>query len=771
MKLGELRKYAPLLVALMLLLAAWFGWGGYVQWRHEARLARIEKLRTQAVESFSGALAEQTKRLDSVLKQGPVAAALASGDAAAVTAEVRKQINNAESIELFPADLSPVYRQAAQFGYARLGLLESALAKPEVQVLVVHDAGKPSLGIAARVTMAGAPTLLYLRLPLQRLTTAIDKVALPGWAFMALRQGNYSVVEKGDGELADRSESLAQSLGQTGLRVAVGIPDAESGPLDLGVLSCSVVAVLMLLGSGLTVFVMSRWTELGKRKVVVVDEDDPTLNQLVHQSPQYPPAVDLRVTSTVEPSADADVPIDATIFRASDIRGVAGRQLNANVAAQIGKAIGSRIRADGLNDVVVGCDSRVSSPELVVALIEGLRSTGCDVVELGMMPTPVAYFACQQLHISNCVVVTASHTPAQYNGFRIMIGGQALVGERITDLYQCIAEGRLHVAAEPGGLSSAPEIVADYISRITSDIQLKRPLKIVADAGNGAASDIAPRLFEALGAEVTPLYCDVDGSFPNHEPDPAHPGNLKDLVQTVKRFDADLGVAFDGDADCLAVVTREGRIIHADRLLMLFASDVLQRNPGALIIYDINCTGRLSRHVVGSGGSALMWKANGASIRAKMRETGAELAGDINGHFYFRERWYGFDDGLYAAARLLEILAQQEQSPSEVLNALPESFATPEIKLPLAIPAQTLVEQFSATVQLGLPGFENARISTVDGLRIDFVDGWGLVRSSRTAAALLILRFEGESPDALKRIRGLFREQLQTLLPGQAFEF
>ncbi|RBL22752.1 phosphomannomutase/phosphoglucomutase, partial [Xanthomonas oryzae pv. oryzae] len=369
------------------------------------------------------------------------------------------------------------------------------------------------------------------------------------------------------------------------------------------------------------------------------------------------------------------------------------------------------------------------------------------------------------LRAGSCVAVTGSHNPPDYNGFKIVIGGETLSGTTIAELHQRINEGRLHTAATPGELEQR-DISDAYIQRIADDVQLDRPIKVVVDAGNGVAGEIAPRLLEAIGAKVVPLYCDIDGTFPNHHPDPSEPHNLDDLVRMVQRFDADIGVAFDGDADRLGVVTKEGTVVFPDRLLMLFAADVLQRNPGALVIYDVKCTGKLSDYVLRNGGSPLMWKTGHSLIKSKMRETDAELAGEMSGHFFFKERWYGFDDGIYAAARLLEILAQSEQTPSEVLDALPESVSTPEIKVPVEGDVHALVARFVERAQTGGESpFESARLSTIDGLRADFVDGWGLIRASNTTP-ILVLRFEADSEAALQRIRTLFREELQALVPA-----
>jgi len=412
-----------------------------------------------------------------------------------------------------------------------------------------------------------------------------------------------------------------------------------------------------------------------------------------------------------------------------------------------------------------GRDGRLSGPDLIDGLTAGLRKAGRNVIDIGMVPTPVVYFGTYHLRTGCGIAVTGSHNPPDYNGFKVMVGGTTLSGDAITDLYARIADDRLHTADASGNLSHR-DIAEDYVSRIASDVQMDRRLKVVVDAGNGVAGVLGPRVLEAIGAEVVPLYCEIDGHFPNHHPDPSEPHNLEDLVQMVQRLDADLGIAFDGDGDRLGVVTKDGENIFPDRLLMLFAADVLERNPGAVIVYDVKCTGRLPGHILRHGGSPLMWKTGHSLIKAKMRETEAELAGEMSGHFFFAERWYGFDDGIYAAARLLEILAARPESPSETLKALPNGVSTPEIKVdaPDGDP-HTFVERFRKAAK-----FEGARSSTIDGLRVDWNDGWGLVRASNTTP-VLVLRFDADSDAALLRIQDAYRQQLLAVDPALKLPF
>jgi phosphomannomutase / phosphoglucomutase len=765
-RLAELRRAAPLLAVLLVLLAGWFGWSGYWQWHAEHAAGAVQQARDRALTGVGQALATQTKQLDTVLKAAPVADALAGGDASAASARIRESFKGAEDVQVLAVDLAAAYAQPSQFGYARLALLESALADNVSQAQVVRDDGKVRLGVAAPVMLGGAPAVAYVRLPLLRLTGPLDAIDVPGSTYLALRQGNYNVSQTGRTSLAGAAEALARPVGKTGLRVAAAAEEADPGPFGLGGIPCLVIAVLLLAAAVLAPLLALGRIRFGRAPAgEAVADDEPTLGQALRaEAPPAPLDGGQADADAVAPVAAPAVQVAAGIFRAYDIRGVVGKELTPAVATLIGQAVGSVMQAQGLRDVVVGRDGRLSGPELSAGLIEGLRRAGCRVVDIGMAPTPVVYFGAYHLRAGSCVAVTGSHNPPDYNGFKIVVGGETLAGEAIAELYRRIGEGRLHVAAEPGALEQQ-DISDAYIQRIADDVQLDRPLKVVADAGNGVAGDIAPRLLEAIGAEVVPLYCDVDGTFPNHHPDPSEPHNLEDLAQTVKRFDADLGLAFDGDADRLGVVSKEGTVVFPDRLLMLFAADVLQRNPGALVIYDVKCTGKLSDYVLRNGGSPMMWKTGHSLIKSKMRETDAELAGEMSGHFFFKERWYGFDDGLYAAARLLEILAQREETPSEVLAELPDAVSTPEIKVAVDGDAHALVERFVADARNDEGGpFEGARLSTIDGLRADFNDGWGLLRASNTTP-VLVLRFEADNAGALERIRALFRSQLQLLLP------
>jgi phosphomannomutase / phosphoglucomutase len=449
--------------------------------------------------------------------------------------------------------------------------------------------------------------------------------------------------------------------------------------------------------------------------------------------------------------------VSQSIFKMYDIRGIVGKTVDAGIARSIGRAFGSEIRKQGGDSVVVARDGRLSGPELVGALADGLREAGVDVVDIGMVPTPVGYFAASvplqlpagERHVDSCIVVTGSHNPPDYNGFKMVLRGAAIYGDQIQTLYQRIVDNDFSSGA---GSYTEYDIQQVYLDRIVSDIKPARPMKIVIDAGNGVAGGLAPRLFKALGCELVELFTEIDGTFPNHHPDPAHPENLQDVIKALKETDAEIGFAFDGDGDRLGVVTKDGQIIYPDRQLMLFAQEVLSRNKGGQIIYDVKCTRNLSKWVRDHGGEPVMWKTGHSLVKAKLRETGAPLAGEMSGHVFFKDRWYGFDDGLYTGARLLEILSRVDD-PSKLLNDLPNSLSTPELQIKLEEG-----ENFELISKLQ----KNAKFTgaddvlTIDGLRVEYPDGFGLARSSNTTP-VVVMRFEADSEEALKRIQEDFR--------------
>ncbi|SCK59892.1 phosphomannomutase [Variovorax sp. HW608] len=452
--------------------------------------------------------------------------------------------------------------------------------------------------------------------------------------------------------------------------------------------------------------------------------------------------------------------LSASIFKAYDIRGVVPSTLNPEVAEALGKAFGSAARAAGEKAVAVGRDGRLSGPSLSEALIKGLVATGIEVIDVGAVTTPMLYFAAHTLCTSG-IQVTGSHNPKDYNGFKMVLAGRAIYGDEIQNLRKVMETGSATLA--PGGSVRKVDITEAYTKRITSDIKLARPLRIVVDSGNGIAGASAPAILRAIGCEVTELYSEVDGDFPNHHPDPSKPENLRDLIAALKAGDAELGLAFDGDGDRLGIVTKDGSNIFPDRQMVLFAQDVLSRVPGATIVYDVKCSQRLGPAIEAAGGKPMIYKTGHSLIKAKMKEIDSPLGGEMSGHIFFKERWFGFDDGTYAGCRLLEILSKSPNA-SDVLNALPTSFSTPELNVKCAEgEPHGLVDQLVGTAKFEAP----AKVSTIDGLRVDWPDGFGLIRASNTTP-VLVLRFEGQTDAALKRIEGEMLALLKQVKPDAA---
>ena len=444
--------------------------------------------------------------------------------------------------------------------------------------------------------------------------------------------------------------------------------------------------------------------------------------------------------------------IHKEIFKAYDIRGIVGKSLTVEMAEQIGQAIGSEARARDVAAVCVGRDGRLSGPELSDALARGLRAAGVDVIDVGRVATPMLYVAAHELGTLSGVMVTGSHNPPEYNGFKMMLAGDTLAGDDIQKLLKRIESGDVETGE---GSYRTHDIVEAYLDRITGDIKLSRPMNIVVDCGNGVAGAFAPTLYRRLDCRVRELFCDVDGTFPNHHPDPAKPENLQDVIHALASTDAELGLAFDGDGDRLGVVTKDGNIIYPDRQLMLFAGDVLSRNPGAQVIYDVKSTRKQAPWIREMHGKPLMSRTGHSFIKSKMKETGALLAGEMSGHVFFKERWYGFDDGLYAGARLLEILSEVDD-PSAVLNNLPNSISTPELNMKMREGEHyALIEQLQKTAT-----FTGAdEVITIDGLRVEYPDGFGLARASNTTP-VIVLRFEADTAEGLERIKADFRRVL-----------
>jgi phosphomannomutase / phosphoglucomutase len=446
------------------------------------------------------------------------------------------------------------------------------------------------------------------------------------------------------------------------------------------------------------------------------------------------------------------------IFKAYDIRGIVGKTLTPSVVRGIGQALGTMAQERGCTSIAVGRDGRLSGPALSAALQEGIASTGCTAIDIGCVPSPTSYFASYALNTHCAVSVTGSHNPPDYNGLKIVIADKAIYGDDIQTLRTRAISGDVKFGA---GTRTSADVRAQYVARIVGDAKLKRPMNIAIDCGNGVAGELAPHVFEGMGCKVDKLFCEIDGTFPNHHPDPSKPENLEDLIHRVKTTDAEIGLAFDGDGDRLGVVTKTGKIIYPDRQIMLFAADVLSRNPGATIIYDVKCTRNLAPWIKQHGGVPLMWKTGHSLVKEKLRETGAPLAGEMSGHIFFKERWYGFDDAIYCAARLLEILSAHP-NPSAILEALPDSISTPELNIKCAEGEHVTIVQ--KLIDAGKFEGEVERI-LIDGLRVEFADGFGLARPSNTTP-VIVLRFEADSDVAIARIKAAFAAKLKLIKPS-----
>lgn len=460
----------------------------------------------------------------------------------------------------------------------------------------------------------------------------------------------------------------------------------------------------------------------------------------------------------------ASTEINPSIFRAYDIRGIVGETLTASDVYLIGKAVGSLALESGETRVSIARDGRISGPLLLNALSEGILSTGCDVSNLGVAPTPLLYYSTFILPTRSGIMLTGSHNPPDYNGLKIVVDGKTLGEAGIQGLYQRIIEKRF---AKGQGEITDVDIIERYISQVAESVKLSRPLNVVVDCGNGVSGVVVPELYRKMGCMVHELFCDIDGTFPNHHPDPSQPENLQDLIAKVREVGADLGLAFDGDGDRLGMVTNKGDIIWPDRQMMLFSKSIVARNPGAKIIYDVKCTNHLARVIKEQGGEPIMWKTGHSLVKAKLAETQALLAGEMSGHIFIKERWYGFDDAVYAGARMLEILADETSSTDEIFSAYPDSINTPELKIAIADSKKfQLMDKLISNAD-----FKTAEeIVTIDGLRVNFADGWGLVRSSNTTPCL-VLRFEAISESALSSIKELFRKFLLDAEPSLELPF
>ncbi len=753
----DLRRMLPLAGATVALLFGGFAaWQSWQLWQVQRAVVALTPTRLAAAQALGEVATTLRARIAKALADSELRADLDAGNTAAAQARLRALLPQARRIELFGPDLTDVlHADYARFGYAKAAQLMRAQGNDAMVPLEARGSGtQRTLGVAAPLHDAGRLRgYVWIDYPFTAMAARFQSQDIARGGRLELRQQGLLLMARG-GAGQPGAQDAGLPVPGTALSVRALPPDR------FVVLSDSLDTTLTWTVLGLGGGIILLWLRRRALGTAHAHSGAPTLTDVLREQALSAPAASPAAPApaakpAAAPVAAAPIALDRSIFRAYDIRGVVGTQLTKDVARLLGQAIGNLMREKNLGEIAVGRDGRLSGAELVTALDEGLRDAGCAVIDLGAVPTPLVYFATYLLNTGCGVAVTGSHNPPEYNGFKIVVGGETLSEDAIQDLYARITEGRLK--REPGGSLRRQDLGNDYIDRIAGDVQLERPLKVVVDCGNGIPGAFAPQLLQAIGAEVIPLYCEVDGTFPNHHPDPSDPHNLADLMLSVKRMGADLGLAFDGDGDRLGVVTPAGEIIFPDRLLMLFAADVLTRDPGATVIYDVKCTGHLAPTILRHGGVPLMWRTGHSLIKAKMRETEAALAGEMSGHFFFRERWYGFDDGMYAACRLLEILAAdaERRAPGAVLTALPQDVSTPELKIPLAEGEHyAFIERFRAQAR-----FEDGRSSLLDGVRVDWPDGFGLVRASNTTP-VLVLRFAADSAAALARIQAAFRAQL-----------
>lgn len=801
---------------LVITLAAW----GYLiyenQSSNQSKVKRqVESLAKIIAGSISTSLDQQLAVIQGLAQQPGLAERLNSLDEVGLAAEqarLTRLVPDALQIRLLPVGLNvPDTSQTPNMGYASLMLLRKAEKSDAVQPAELHQFRTPyqHIAIASGVSsmnggsIAGVIHAAYSMNMLKKIFSGVDD--LPGRIEVQQTLSDndqLAIIGKGDTPSAGvRPDGLIPVKGSIWQIAYWGSTGMQFDLMDN--LQLMVPGLLLLLLTALLMF------RLSQQMMNALKRDQQTILSLVEalvvgRPPKGQPAQLGDLQSTLEVmehqikefrsvqaekgrvkrdiatdgsgfgieidemsnksvldialAGGASIEIPSEIYRAYDIRGIVGETINGEIFTLLGQGIGSEIFEKGYQNIVVARDMRNSSETLQSALIQGLQASGRDVIDIGMVPTPLLYYAVNELDAECGIMVTGSHNPPQYNGLKMVIGGEPPTPEEVQDLRRLIDAGQL---LQGEGSFDSQEIINDYIERVISDTRLGQPLKVVVDCGNGAASVVAPELYRQLGCEVVELYCTPDGDFPNHHPDPGDPKNMQDLQKAVLEHEAALGIAFDGDADRIGIVDSSGKLIWPDRILMYLAIDILTREPGGDIIYDVKCSRHLANVILSNGGRPLMWKSGHSMLKAKMKETHALLAGEFSGHILFAERWYGFDDGIYAGARLLEILSLDYRTSAEVFAELPESLSTPEYVLDME---EGRAQDVMAAIEK-LPDLPGARIVKIDGLRAEFEQGWGLVRASNTIPALLF-RFEANSEDDLQHLQSLFRDMLGQIDPS-----
>ena len=771
---------------------------------------------------LAGVVTARRDLLALVLSEGRAAAALSSGDPSAIKAEeavIQQRVAGLLQVRLLPRDASqPDPAGAAPLGYAGLDLLRRTVDSGRPSAAEIHQikSGAPYLAMALPVNVAGGNAgVLFAAWDMRFLVGLLEQSPAFQGRLQLVQGGDGGyVLAKGpggqDGPLTEGAVEVPDSI----WKVSYGT-DPDTGGMGGLLTMASVVAAG---GLALLLSVFLQWRALARdlradmgtlvnlgeailrrengaaRQAQVASTRDAIalLSQYARESREMPataaaPAVRRAVPMGGLPQSrtqgmeveelDSDpaellaarprkapkIDIPDTLFRAYDVRGVVGQALTGPFAELLGQAVATLVQEQGGHRVAVARDARPSSPQLAEALVRGLNAGGCDVLDIGQAPTPLLYFAMHTQPVQAGVVVTGSHNPADYNGFKIVIGDRVLDGDELLALRRRMLEG---VFSQGNGSIERIDLVAEYVEAVVREVQLARPLKVVVDAGNGVAGDLAVATLEALGCEVVPLFCEPDGSFPNHHPDPSQPDNLASLMLEVQAQDADIGIALDGDGDRLGVIDNTGANVWPDSILMLLAADILGRHPGVDILYDVKSSRHLASFILGHGGRPIMWKSGHSRMRAKMLETGALLGGEFSGHLFIKERWFGFDDAVYAAVRVLELLALEPRGASELFAELPSSPSTPEYHL-------MLEEGQSRELMRALDAhkvFDDARLVELDGLRVEFGSGWGLIRPSNTTPSLTF-RFEADDERSLEEIKSRFRDLLRRVAPDMQAPF
>ena len=789
------------IVLALLLLVGVAGIAAYVY------LGQIEQQETEDTEQLNqrankaaSVLSSQVKRwhegLGMLAQDQTLITALNAGDVAVGDwiAEHRASLDDMTKLRVIhPGIMQTDMTDSPPLDYAGLDLIRKASASKKIQMPEVHMMGSDARHIAMAVPVIKDDQVLAVILSSLELggmqKSFVSALAVES-AWFTLKQGGLVLATSGD-----RSEQKGALLGTilvpgTRWNITINKQQPEALFRQNEVLGYVAVLMVLIVLVGLLGNILSdkdkrqkvsasikkagiarkgRGKLAASRKKGMFDDADIAENLQSEETGSEPVVKQVEQSANlifmekdgVEVSNDQDV--SQSIFRAYDIRGIVDETLTEQGVYLIGQAIASEALNTGQKTIVIARDGRLHSPRLSEALAKGIQSTACNVIDIGQVPTPVLYFATHQLDTQSGVMITGSHNPANYNGLKIVIAGNTLSGEAIQNLYQRIERGEFESGE---GTYQEQMMLPEYIGTITRDVRIGRMIKVVVDCGNGVAGEAAPMLLSTLGCEVVPLYCEVDGNFPNHHPDPSKPENLQELIEKVREEEAELGLAFDGDGDRLGVVDSDGNIIWPDRQMMLYAIDVLSRQAGADIIYDVKCTRNLAKVIAKHGGKPIMSKTGHSLIKAKMKETNAELAGEMSGHIFFKERWFGFDDALYTASRLLEIVTAEFRSTAEIFADLPDSISTPELTISLKEGENfSFIDQLQARAQ-----FEDANVITIDGLRVEFRDGWGLVRASNTTPSL-VLRFEADDEPALERIKQIFREQMLNINSGLNLPF